>query len=209
MLCAKTKWEPKTQKHTIDETRQNKTWLKVYSWVRLIRPYTEKLISWLFVGEKQFWLVLQDHKHRECYRLLVFFPSGATFFLPYTGTLLPLLSGHFKWIFAEAGHMDLSEKQIHVTCFTNPFEMPTEQRKQCACVGQKKVAPGGKTSSLQPSLCLYGSGALIRIDFHPQTAEKMAPPCIARLDLVNCRYINVHIFSNRGPHNLWGEKTTS
>ena len=35
--------------------------------------------------------------------------------------------------------MDLSGKQIHVTCFgTNPFEMHTEQRKQCACEGQKK-----------------------------------------------------------------------
>ena len=31
------------------------------------------------------------------------------------------------------------EEQTHVTCFsTNPFEMPTEQWKQCACVGQKK-----------------------------------------------------------------------
>ena len=41
--------------------------------------------------------------------------------------------------------LDSSDKQIHVTCFsTNPFEMPTEQRKQCASLGQKKVAPGGK-----------------------------------------------------------------
>ena len=41
--------------------------------------------------------------------------------------------------------MDLSGKQIHVTCFgTNPFEMHTEQRKQCACKGQKKVVPGGE-----------------------------------------------------------------
>ena len=44
--------------------------------------------------------------------------------------------------------MDLSEKQIHVTCFiTNPFEMPTEQRKQCACEGQKKLFLVGKKAA--------------------------------------------------------------
>ena len=80
----------------------------------------------------------EPYKHRECCRLLVF-PPGATFFLPYTCTLLPLFSGHFKWICAEAGHMDLFLWQIHVTCFsTNPFEMPTEQRKQCACEWRAK-----------------------------------------------------------------------
>ena len=80
-----------------------------------------------------------------------------------------------------------------MTCFiTNPFEMPTEQRKQYAMhvnVGQKKLFQVGKTSSLQHSLCLYGSGALIKIDFYPQTAEEMAPPCMARLDLDNCTWL--------------------
>ena len=69
--------------------------------------------------------------------------------------LLPLLCGHFKWICAEAGHMDLSEKQIHVTCFiTNPFEMPTEQLKQCACVGQKKLLLVEKQAAYS-ILCVY------------------------------------------------------
>ena len=36
--------------------------------------------------------------------------------------------------------------------------------------------------------CPYASGALIRIYFHPKAAEKMAPPCMARLDLVNCSW---------------------
>ena len=44
-----------------------------------------------------------------------------------------------------------------------------------------------KTSSPQHSRCSYASGELIRINFHPKTAEKMAPHCMARLDLVNCR----------------------
>ena len=43
-----------------------------------------------------------------------------------------------------------------------------------------------KTSSPQHSRCSYASGELIRINFHPKTAEKMAPHCMARLDLVNC-----------------------
>ena len=33
---------------------------------------------------------------------------------------------------------------------------------------------------------LYGPGTLIKIDFHPETAEKIAPPCMARLDVDNC-----------------------
>ena len=36
--------------------------------------------------------------------------------------------------------------------------------------------------------CPYASGALIRIYFHPKAAEKMAPPRMARLDLVNCSW---------------------
>ena len=94
--------------------------------------------------------------------------------------------------------MDLSEKQIHVTCFiTNPFEIPSEQRKQYAMhvnEGQKKLFLVVKTSSPQHSLCLYGSGALIGIDFHPQMAEKMAPPCMARLDLDNCICGDYNVF---------------
>ena len=43
-----------------------------------------------------------------------------------------------------------------------------------------------KTSSPQHSRCSYASGELIRINFHPKTAKKMAPHCMARLDLVNC-----------------------
>ena len=50
-----------------------------------------------------------------------------------------------------------------------------------------KVSVRDKTSSPQQAQCPYASGALIRINFHPQTAEKMAPYCMARLDMVNCK----------------------
>ena len=49
-----------------------------------------------------------------------------------------------------------------------------------------KVSVSEIKSIPQHPLCPYGSGALIRIDFHPETAEKIAPHCMARLDLANC-----------------------
>ena len=57
-----------------------------------------------------------------------------------------------------------------------------------------------KTSSPQHSRCSYASGELIRINFHPKTAEKMAPHCMARLDLVNCMLIGYNLFQHR---RLW------
>ena len=51
--------------------------------------------------------------------------------------------------------MDLSEKQIHVTCsIADPFEMSIEQRKQCACVGQKKLLLVEKQAAYS-ILCAY------------------------------------------------------
>ena len=51
-----------------------------------------------------------------------------------------------------------------------------------------KVSVSEIKSIPQHSLRPYASGALIRIDFHPETAEKIAPPCMARLDLANCSW---------------------
>ena len=39
---------------------------------------------------------------------------------------------------------------------------------------------------------LYDSGTLIRIQFGPQTAEKLAPPFWARLDVANCSSLRPH-----------------
>ena len=47
----------------------------------------------------------------------------------------------------------------------------------------------------QHSLCSYASGAQIGIYFHSQTTEKMAPPCMARQDLV-CMFYDIILFSN-------------
>ena len=44
-----------------------------------------------------------------------------------------------------------------------------------------------KPSSLYQAPCSGASIALIGIDFRPETAEKIAPPCMARLDVDNCR----------------------
>ena len=43
-----------------------------------------------------------------------------------------------------------------------------------------------KPSSLYQAPCSGASIALIGIDFRPETAEKIAPPCILRLDVDNC-----------------------
>ena len=43
-----------------------------------------------------------------------------------------------------------------------------------------------KPSSLYQAPCSGASIALIGIDFRPETAEKIAPPCMARLDVDNC-----------------------
>ena len=55
-----------------------------------------------------------------------------------------------------------------------------------------KVSVSEIKSIPQHPLCPYGSGALIRIDFHPETAEKIAPHCMARQDLANCRWLASH-----------------
>ena len=74
----------------------------------------------------------------EWYRLLVFSPP-TTFVLPQTVTMLLLLHWRVKWIYAWAGLTDLWDKQIHESCFcTNLFEILTEQRGRCDCLGQNK-----------------------------------------------------------------------
>ena len=54
----------------------------LYSWVRLVRPYTEELISRPFVGENRFRLVLQARMGPENAIGCIIFPPGATFFCP-------------------------------------------------------------------------------------------------------------------------------
>ena len=69
---------------------------------------------------------------------------------------------------------------------------PPQQEPWCFVEVVNKVSVRDKTSSPQHSRCSYASGALIRIYFHPETAEKIAPHCMARLDLDNCSCHNFH-----------------
>ena len=73
--------------------------------------------------------------------------------------------------------MNKSEKSDH----------PHQREPWCFVEVVNKVSVRDKTSSPQHSRCSYASGALIRIYFHPETAEKIAPHCMVRLDLDNCR----------------------
>ena len=50
----------------------------------------------------------------------------------------------------------------------------------------KKVIVRQNPCSLYQAPCSGASIALIGIDFRPETAEKIAPPCMARLDVDNC-----------------------
>ena len=50
-----------------------------------------------------------------------------------------------------------------------------------------------KPCSLYQAPCSGASIALIGIDFRSETAEKIAPPCIARLDVDNCRNLEICI----------------
>ena len=49
---------------------------------------------------------------------------------------------------------------------------PPQQEPWCFVEVVNKVSVRDKTSSPQHSRCSYASGALIRIDFHPEMAEK-------------------------------------
>ena len=67
---------------------------------------------------------------------------------------------------------------------------PHQREPWCFVEVVNKSEHERKTSSPQHSRCSYASGELIRINFHPKTAKKMAPHCMARLDLVNCTFCN-------------------
>ena len=54
-----------------------------------------------------------------------------------------------------------------------------------------KVKVGRKTPSESISM-LQDAKTEIRSDFDQETAQKIAPPIIARLDLANCTYLPAH-----------------
>ena len=65
------------------------------------------------------------------------------------------------------------EKSILAVLEQIHLKVPIEQRKLWETVGDEtKVGVSAKKSSLLHSWHSYGSGALVGINFHPQTAEK-------------------------------------
>ena len=143
-----------------------------YSCPSLVVPFFEELISRPFLDENRFRLVSQDRISAQNAIGYLFFHHQQLFSPPNSHKLM-LLRRRFKWIYAWAGLTDLSDKQILESFFcTNLFEILTEQRGAVTVWGKTKVAGGEKTCSLYHSRHSYGLGTLIRIDFHPETAEK-------------------------------------
>ena len=68
----------------------------------------------------------------------------------------------YKFKFTEQILVNKSDKSDH----------PNQQEPWCFVEVVNKVSVRDKTSSPQHSRCSYGSGAHIRIYFHPETAEK-------------------------------------
>ena len=67
-----------------------------------------------------------------------------------------------------------------------PPEAPLISPTALGCLASKIFLIVTLTPFPQHSLCSYTSGALMGINSLSQMAEKMAPPCMARQDLVNC-----------------------
>ena len=55
-----------------------------------------------------------------------------------------------------------------------------------------KVKVGRKKAFRKHSEILQDAKTVIRSDFDQETAQKIAPPIIARLDLANCTYLPAH-----------------
>ena len=67
----------------------------------------------------------------------------------------------------------VDEKSILAVLEQIHMKVPIEQRKLWETVGDEtKEGVSAKKSSLLHSWHSYGSGALVGINFHPQTAEK-------------------------------------
>ena len=80
-------------------------------------------------------------------------------------------------LFVQSGQIGFLMGAIQISF---EFGMPWKERMGCVYVGQRK--------STWLEKCLYGSGALIGINFDPQTAAKTGPPFLAILDVENCTY---------------------
>ena len=113
----------------------------------------------------------EAYEHRECCGLLV---------LSLTLTLFTTSTKHHGSCWGGWSDFSLLFTRI-CSLMTNPCEQqweiwpsdhPPQQEPWCFVEVVNKVSVRDKTSSPQHSRCSYASGALIRIYFHPETAEK-------------------------------------
>ena len=104
----------------------------MYSWVRLVSPYTEELISRPFVDENRFRLVRQTRIGPENAIGCIVFPISLTFVFVSNSLVCSRGSrGALKWICSKTATMDLSPVQIgisfafHVSCLISAIILKT------------------------------------------------------------------------------------
>ena len=143
-----------------------------YSWPRLVWPYTEELFSQLLVGENRFRLVLPNCMSAKNVIGCLFFHSHLLFLLSFSTVSHSFLCSMVlsnKDLFQNGQIGFVTGIILHFSCISCPIE----QRKLWETVGgELKVGVSDKKSSLLHSWHSYGPGALIGINFRPQTAEK-------------------------------------
>ena len=126
------------------------------------------------MGENGFRLMLQNRMSTENAVGCLFFIHEVLFFVPHMHIAHSIRSsmGISNRICSKAGQVDFStaEKSTRPAFEQILLEIPMEEQMLCVCVGQSKVPDQAKSSTPQRSLCSHGSGALIGIHFHPQTA---------------------------------------
>ena len=103
-----------------------------YSWVRLVSPYTEELISRPFVGENRFRLVRQTRIGPENAIGCIVFPLSLTFVFVSNSLVCSRGSrGTLIWICSKTANMDLSPVQFcisfvfHVSCLISAIILKT------------------------------------------------------------------------------------
>ena len=157
----------------------------LYSLVGLVWPNTEELIARLWVYERSdccsgtIWEPRMLEISCHCSSSFFVYNFNNTHWLPWCWLQ------DFQVDFPCWGPQVFVREQILVNK-SDKSDHPHQWEPWCFVEVVNKSEHERKTSSPQHSRCSYASGELIRINFHPKTAEKMAPHCMARLDLVNC-----------------------
>ena len=113
-----------------------------YSWPSLVWRYTEEPFSRPFVGENQFWLVLQNHISTENAVGCLFFPPGTTFFALHShahcfccsvGISNGFVLKQVTWICFSDKSMWPASSQIHLKCpLSSGSSVHVKGKKSCS-----------------------------------------------------------------------------